>query len=59
LSLFTSTLQDSDIHVKVAALKAISSFLSQIDDTSIVLKYSSMMPDILDVVIAVLKQDEL
>ena len=35
LSLFTSTLQDGDIHVKVAALKAISSFLSQIDDTSI------------------------
>jgi hypothetical protein len=28
LSLFTSTLQDGDISVKVAALKAISSFLS-------------------------------
>lgn len=59
LSLFTSTLQDGDIHVKVAALKAISSFLSQIDDTSVVLKYASMMPGLLDVVIAVLQQDEL
>lgn len=54
LALFGSTIADDSILVKVAALKAISSFLSQIDDTSVVLKYASMMPNLLDVVIAVL-----
>ena len=58
LQLFTETLQDNDTQVKVASLRAITSFLSSIDDEEVVLKYKGMMGDLLDVVIAVLQQDE-
>ena len=44
--------------VKVSALKAITSFLSSIDDESAVLKYEGMMDWILDIVIEVLRSDE-
>ena len=44
--------------MKVAALKAITSFLTSIDDDDIVLKYKGMMEGLLDVVIAVMQQDE-
>jgi hypothetical protein len=40
--------------VKVAALRAITSFLSSIDDEEVVLKYKSMMNGVLDVVIGVM-----
>lgn len=58
LDRFSATLGDGDIHVQVAALKAISAFLSQIEETAVVLKYASMMPGLLDVVVAVLQSDE-
>ena len=58
LETFTNTLKDDSIDVKVASLKAISCFLSQIDDTHVVLKYKSMMNSLLDVVIAVMQQNE-
>ena len=58
LELFTTTLQENDVQVKVAALKAITSFLSSIDDTDVVLKYKGMMEGLLDVVIAVMQSDE-
>jgi len=58
LELFSNTLQEDDIHVKVAALKAITSFLSSIDDEAVVLKYKGMMEGLLQVVIAVMQQDE-
>ena len=51
LGLFTKTLQENDIAIKVASLKAITSFLSSIDDTEEVIKYKSMMEGLLDVVI--------
>ena len=44
--------------MKVAALKAITCFLTSIDDDDIVLKYKGMMEGLLDVVIAVMQQDE-
>ena len=42
----------------MAALRAITSFLTSIDDEEIVLKYKGMMEGLLDVVIAVMQQDE-
>jgi hypothetical protein len=39
IELFTGCLKDPSIVVKVAALKAITSFLCSIDDESTVLKY--------------------
>ena len=44
--------------MKVAALKAITAFLTSIDDDDVVLKYKGMMEGLLDVVIAVMQQDE-
>lgn len=58
IELFTGCLKDPNVQVKVAALKAITSFLGQIDDEAAVLKYQPMMDWLLDVVIEVLRQDE-
>ena len=58
MQLFTECLKDPLVNVKVAALKAITSFLGSIDDESAVLKYQDMMDWILEVVIEVLKADE-
>lgn len=58
IQLFTSSLQENNIHIKVASLKAISIFLSSIDDESEVLKYRSIMEGLLTVVIEVMKEDE-
>jgi hypothetical protein len=46
------------VTVKVAALKAITSFLGSIDDEAAVLKYQPMMDWILEIVIEVLRTDE-
>jgi len=46
------------VTVKVAALKAITSFLGSIDDEVAVLKYQPMMDWILEIVIEVLRTDE-
>ena len=58
MSLFLDCLKDNNISVKVAALKAITSFLGSIDDEGAVLKYQDLMHNILDVVIDVLRSDE-
>lgn len=58
LQLFTDTLQEEHIQIKVAALKAISCFLSSIDDEEVVLKYKSMMDGLLQVVINVIQENE-
>lgn len=58
MQLFTDCLKDSNIAVKVSALKAITSFLGSIDDEPAVLKYQDLMDGILDVVIDVLRSDE-
>lgn len=54
LELFEKTLQENDVQIKVAALKAITSFLNSIEDEQVVLKYKGMMENLLDVVIAVM-----
>jgi hypothetical protein len=58
LELFMNALQDSSVEVKVAALKAITSFLSSIEDTTVVLKYKALTEKLLAVVIEVLQKDE-
>lgn len=58
MKLFTDCLKEETLSVKVAALKAITSFLSSIDDEAAVLKYQVIMSDIIDVVIDVLKSSE-
>ena len=58
LELFTQTLQEDNIETKVASLKAITVFLSSIDDEEVVLKYKQIMAGLLDVVIVVMKEDE-
>lgn len=56
--IFSNMLKDEDLLVKVAALKAITAFLSSIEDSSLVMQYGSSMEGILDVVVAVLQKDE-
>ncbi|MFN9900693.1 MAG: hypothetical protein ACK55Z_18315 [bacterium] len=51
-------MEDSQIEIKVASLKAITSFLSSIDDEEVVLKYKSLTEKLLNVVVEVLKVDE-
>ena len=53
-----TSLEDGDIHVKVAALKSISAFITSIDDEDVALKYKGVMAGLLDVVISVMQQDE-
>ena len=55
ISLFSNSLEDPHILIKVASLKAISSFLSTIDDEDVVLKYKSLTDKLLSVVIEVMK----
>lgn len=58
LDIFAASLEDEKIEVKVASLKAITNFLSSIDDTSVVLKYKTLAEKLLSVVIEVLNKDE-
>lgn len=58
IQLFTQTLQENNIEIRVASLKAISIFLSSIDDEQEVMKYKGIMEGLLTVVIEVMKQDE-
>lgn len=54
MNLFDQGLKHDDVAVKVAALKATTSFLSSIEDEDIVMKYAGSMEPLLDVVIGVL-----
>jgi hypothetical protein len=58
MSLFTESLKDTNVKVRTATLKALACFLTSIDEEDEVMKYQSMMPDLLDVVIQVLQTDE-
>lgn len=58
LELFKESLEDEQIEIRVASLKAISSFLSSIDEEDVVLKYKGISEKMLNVVIEVMKQDE-
>lgn len=56
--MFTESLEDSNIEIKVASLKAITSFLSSIDEEETVLKYKALSEKLLNVVIDVMQKDE-
>jgi hypothetical protein len=51
-------LADSELKVKVAALKATSSFITSLDETELVLQFSDLINTILSTVIEALKTDE-
>jgi hypothetical protein len=57
-TIFDSSLQDAEIKVRVAALKATTSFLFSIEDESIVDNFKKLMPKILNTVVDALKADE-
>jgi len=54
MQIFERALQDTEITVKVAALKAISAFISGIDDSTVALEFSPVLPMLLDVIIEAL-----
>ena len=58
MQIFERALQDSEIIVKVAALKAISAFISSIDDSTVALEFSPVLPMLLDVIVEALQADE-
>jgi hypothetical protein len=58
MGIFKKALEDSEVSVKVAALKAITAFVSSIDDQEIVLGFQTMMEPLLDTVVLALNADE-
>ena len=58
MTIFSQSLADNDVRVRVAALKATISFLTSIDDTDIVMQYSGVVPQILNIVVEALKENE-
>ena len=56
--IFQSSLTDGDIKVKVASLKATTSFLYSIEDETIVNNFKALMQPMLNVVVEALKSDE-
>jgi hypothetical protein len=51
MSLFSHSLQDTEIKVKVATLKSLAGFLTMFDDEDDVMKYKSMMGPLIELVI--------
>ena len=58
MTIFEKGLTDSDNNVRVASLKAVSAFLSSIEDQDIVMKFSNTLSLIIDIVTEALKHDE-
>ena len=58
MQIFEKALQDSEVAVKVAALKAISAFVSGIDDSGVALEFSPVLPMLLNVIVEALRADE-
>ena len=58
MEIFSQSMQDTNTRVRVATLKALTSFIISIEDEDNVMKYSSMMGNLLNIVIEVLKTDE-
>jgi len=57
-SIFEQALQDGDMKVKVAALKATVTFLSSIEDEAVVNSFRPLMAPILNIMVEALKSDE-
>jgi hypothetical protein len=58
MAIFTKSLTDAEVKVRVAGLKATISFLTSIDDTDVVMQYEGVIPQILSTVVEALKQNE-
>jgi hypothetical protein len=58
MQLFQHSLSDSDVRVKVATLRALTSFLTCFEDESQVMKYKGMMGQLIDLVVFVLQTNE-
>jgi hypothetical protein len=58
MEFFNQSIQDPNMKVRTATLKALTCFLCSIEDEENVLKYQGMMSSLLDIVIEVLKNDE-
>ena len=58
MAIFSKSLTDREVAVRVAGLKATISFLTSIDDTDIVMQYSGVVPQILSTMIEALKENE-
>ena len=57
-TIFTNALGDSEVQVKVAALKAISAFISALEDTDVVLGFKDVLPLLIKTIVTVLQVDE-
>lgn len=58
MNLFSESMKDTNPRVRVATLKALTIFVTSIEDEEQVMKYGTMMENLLDIVIEVLKTDE-
>ena len=58
MTIFAQSFKDKEVSVRVAALKATTSFLTSIDDSDIVMSYIGVIPQILSTVVESLKENE-
>lgn len=58
MNIFAKSLNDREITVKVAALKATTAFLTSIDDSELVLSYKDVIPHLLNTVVEALQTNE-
>ena len=58
MTIFSKSFTDREISVRVAALKATTSFLTSIDDSDIVMSYVAVIPAMLNTVVEALKENE-
>lgn len=57
-SIFKQGLEDSELKVRVASLKATSAFITSLDDTDVAMQISDLISTLLDTVIEALQVDE-
>jgi hypothetical protein len=57
MTIFSKSLTDREVTVRVAALKATISFLTSIDDSDVVVQFSGIVPLILSTVVEALKEN--
>ena len=58
MTIFSKSLTDRELTVRVAALKATTSFLTSLDDSDMVLSYMGIVPQLLNTVVEALKENE-
>lgn len=56
--IFDKALKDPEVDVRVAALKAITSFVSWIEDQDTVMSFAPVLPTLLNTVVEALQNDE-